>query len=77
LFDLHGNDWEWCQNRVERVSDMTDQQSEGRVDNYSSRSLRGGAFNNNQLYARSANRNWSRPADRLTNGGFRVARTFR
>jgi len=77
LFDLHGNDWEWCQNRSDQFPDIKDQQSEDKVDNNSSCSMRGGAFYGFPLYMRSADRVGLVPADRTYALGFRPARTFR
>jgi formylglycine-generating enzyme required for sulfatase activity len=77
LFDLHGNVWEWCQNRTEQFPGMKDQQLVDKIDNKSSRSLRGGAFFRYPLGVRSAYRVGLGPAGRSVNGGFRPARTFR
>jgi formylglycine-generating enzyme required for sulfatase activity len=77
LFDLHGNAWEWCQNRYEDFADMRDRNIDDKVDNKSSRSLRGGAFGIVPLVVRSAYRNRIVPAIRVNGGGFRPARTFR
>jgi formylglycine-generating enzyme required for sulfatase activity len=76
LFDLHGNDWEWCNNRYEEFTDMSDRKIEDKVDNKSSRCLRGGAFYYHPLYLRSAHRDRLAPALRSHNLGFRPARTF-
>jgi formylglycine-generating enzyme required for sulfatase activity len=76
LFDLHGNDWEWCQNRYEVFEVMKDSQKDDKVDDNSSLSLRGGAFLNLPVSARSANRLRNVPAARGNNDGFRPARTF-
>jgi formylglycine-generating enzyme required for sulfatase activity len=77
LFDLHGNDLEWCQNRYEDFEGIKDSQREDKVDDNSARSLRGGAFNLHPLFVRSAGRHGNAPAVRFFNGGFRPARTFR
>jgi formylglycine-generating enzyme required for sulfatase activity len=77
LFDLHGNAWEWCQNRYEDFTYMRDRNMDDKVDNKGSRSLRGGAFNVHPLLVRSANRGGSGPAVRVNAVGFRPARTFR
>jgi formylglycine-generating enzyme required for sulfatase activity len=76
LFDLHGNAWEWCQNRYEDFADMRDRTTDDKVDNKSSRSLRGGAFLDGPLNVRSANRGRLAPAIRNYDFGFRPARTF-
>jgi len=77
LFDLHGNAWEWCQNRYEDFTDMRDRNMDDKVDNKSSHSVRGGAFNDSPLPLRSANRFRDEPALRYHSYGFRPARTFR
>jgi formylglycine-generating enzyme required for sulfatase activity len=77
LFDLHGNAWEWCNNRSDEYNDEKYWKIIDKVDNKSSRSLRGGAFLNNPLYLRAAYRDRYAPAARFFNLGFRPARTFR
>jgi serine/threonine protein kinase/formylglycine-generating enzyme required for sulfatase activity len=75
LFDLHGNAWEWCNNRPEQLTDMRDRNIDDKVDINGSRSLRGGAFNYDPLYLRSAYRLRVSPANRVITFGFRPART--
>jgi formylglycine-generating enzyme required for sulfatase activity len=76
LFDLHGNDWEWCQGGPERLPLIKEQQQEDKVD--TSRPLRGGAFDYFPLNARSSEGGLGiAPADHRNNIGFRPARTFR
>jgi serine/threonine protein kinase/formylglycine-generating enzyme required for sulfatase activity len=77
LFDLHGNDLEWCQNRYKRFPDIKDQQLEDQVDDKSSRPLRGGSFDYIPLNVHSADRNGYVPALHYSYLGFRAARTFR
>ncbi len=77
LFDLHGNVWEWCQNRLEVFGDIQDLQIEDKVDISSSRMVRGGSFIYLPMDVRSANRIWNVPSLRSYNVGFRPARTFR
>jgi formylglycine-generating enzyme required for sulfatase activity len=77
LFDLHGNAWEWCHNRLEDFTDMKDINVNDKVDSRSSRSLRGGAFNDRLWDLRSALRAGFTPAYRNHLMGFRPARTFR
>jgi formylglycine-generating enzyme required for sulfatase activity len=77
LFDMHGNIWEWCQNRLNDFTDKRDPQKEDKVDNRSHRSLRGGAFNYYALNLRSGSRIHNVPAARSYVTGFRPARTFR
>jgi formylglycine-generating enzyme required for sulfatase activity len=75
LFDMHGNAWEWCQDRVEQpgkdnddIEDMTKRFS---------RMLRGGSFEARASVARSAYRVWYVQSHRSVYVGFRPVRTFR
>jgi len=77
LFDLHGNAWEWCQNRFEEFIDTINDHPEDKVDNKSSRSLRGGAFGVVPLVVGSVSRFRTGPAARNDVVVFRPARTFR
>jgi formylglycine-generating enzyme required for sulfatase activity len=77
LFDLHGNAYEWCNNRLGNIEEMGGRHIDDKVDDTSSRSLRGGAFGYPSLYLRSAYRYRLVPADRYFSVGFRPARTFR
>jgi formylglycine-generating enzyme required for sulfatase activity len=83
LFDLHGNAWEWCQDRY--VSLRQKEVEKGRaskedlediVDNKSSRVLHGGSIYYNAEGVRSAQRNITVPANSGDVNGFRPARTF-
>jgi eukaryotic-like serine/threonine-protein kinase len=82
LFDLHGNLWEWCHDswnvsepgRNEIVAALTIISLHG--SNQSPPLLRGGGFINPPASVRSAERYWSAPANRSTNFGFRLARTY-
>ena len=76
LHDMHGNAYEWCQDRYapygsERVVSDPMGPARGKF-----RSLRGGAFSNPPMFDRSAFRDNIRPSNRSFNLGFRVARTF-
>ena len=80
LYDMHGNVYEWCQDKYERnfqgnfrsgsVTDPTGPASGDR------RVLRGGSFFFRTDYVRSASRNYSLPDRRLILYGFRPARTY-
>src|SRR4051794_30937737 len=78
LFDLHGNDWEWCQSKVDNrgIADPLND-VEDKVDSKGSRSLGGGSFNDSASVVRSALPNFGLPALRDLSVGFRPARTFR
>jgi formylglycine-generating enzyme required for sulfatase activity len=71
LFDLHGNAWEWCQDRLDGKEDKEYIKDKDRS------LLRGGAFNHSAVGARSAYRDGNWPANRFVDFGFRPARTFR
>jgi serine/threonine protein kinase/formylglycine-generating enzyme required for sulfatase activity len=76
LFDADGNAWQWCQDTYE---DQDNKYNKGNLDiiNKQLRVLRGGAFDFDAGYARSACRNGFGPAVRYFFVGFRVARTYR
>jgi formylglycine-generating enzyme required for sulfatase activity len=83
LFDIHGNVWQWCQDRFamddkglpQAPGDKDDE--EYKIDDNSSLLLRGGAFNHYAVDARSAQHYWAGRALRDIHFGFRPARTFR
>lgn len=82
LFDMHGNVWNWCQerNKLYRQGDKSKvfEDAEDLLDikPQESRILRGGGFNSREGALRSARRYWFPPRDRVNNTGFRVARTL-
>jgi formylglycine-generating enzyme required for sulfatase activity len=84
LFDLHGNAWEWCQDRFmsmrqkEAIKGRANKEDlEDIADSKGSLVLRGGSFNAAARFVRSALRSYYVPAYRDHNVGFRPARTYR
>ena len=78
LFDVHGNVWQWCQERYQ--SNSLEEDREDRlllVTTKENRVLRCGSFINHAVYARSACRNGIVPTFRFLSVGFRPARTLR
>jgi|SRR5262245_2398524 len=72
LFNVHGNVWEltsdcWRDKNKEDGSRMTAA---------CARSVRGGAWSDNPKHLRAASRDSNLPKSRLSNQGFRVARTL-
>jgi serine/threonine protein kinase/formylglycine-generating enzyme required for sulfatase activity len=78
LFDMHGNVWEWCQDRYvpnpPSVQDDGDDASDIRID--APRVLKGGAFDSPAADVRSARRLGKLPNYSDGSCGFRVARTL-
>ena len=83
FFDLLGNVWCWCQDQYlaypNATGDQTIDDKEGDLNIIStaSRVLRGGGFNYQAKYLRSAYRYNYVPTNRNQHYGFRVARTLR
>jgi formylglycine-generating enzyme required for sulfatase activity len=82
LFDMHGNVWQWCQDRYlpspqggKMSNDKEDINSI--INGDQRRVLRGGAFTYPALDVRSAHRGTYAPAIRGNVVGLRVARTYR
>ncbi len=82
LFDMLGNLYEWCQDRLENykpdpegliVDELNEAVSvvQGRL-----YTLRGGGFVDKQGHLRSAQRIWNTPQNQLGVYGFRIARTL-
>jgi len=86
LFDMHGNNLEWCQNAYEAYAkgragqatdDTEDIQDTRGINSTTKRALRGGSLGDPASYLRPVLRNPNVPTVRAANLGFRPARTFR
>ncbi len=77
FFDLHGNVWEWCHDRVDgRGQELAnDPDQEIVVIDDGLRAMRGGTFLTDPKSLGSATANWNRAPHRTNADGFRVART--
>ena len=77
LYDVHGNVFEWVEDCYHESYDRapTDE-SAWTSGNCSIRLLRGGSWNADPRYLRSANRNWGSSDYRSGSLGFRVGRTL-
>jgi eukaryotic-like serine/threonine-protein kinase len=74
LYDMHGNVWEWCQDRYGVYSSGTVTDPMGATSDRR-RVLRGGGWNSAPVGCRSANRGRHPPATRSDDYGLRVVRT--
>jgi formylglycine-generating enzyme required for sulfatase activity len=74
LYDMHGNVWEWCLDHWH--DDYQGAPIDGSAwisgDDNAGRVLRGGSWDLNPRYCRSATRNYDSPDDRSSALGFRV-----
>ncbi len=60
IYDMHGNVWEWCQDKSDNGSDL--------------RVVRGGSWHNSSRFCRSANRGSIPANSRLKDVGFRLVK---
>ncbi len=74
LYDMHGNVFEWCQDRYGELSESEATDPLG-PNTGSDRVYRGGSWNTNPGYSRSARRGGQRPLGSANCIGFRVAIT--
>ncbi|MBF0451944.1 MAG: SUMF1/EgtB/PvdO family nonheme iron enzyme [Candidatus Magnetomorum sp.] len=72
LYDMHGNVWEWCEDRYADYSGSTETDPTG-PSSGGLRVLRGGSWDNYARYCRSANRIRYEPGLRIYNLGARLA----
>jgi formylglycine-generating enzyme required for sulfatase activity len=82
LFDMHGNVWNWCQEKYQLYPQGQGKASGGKEDDIIINSqeahvVRGGAFRDFAENVRSAYRRYNVPSSRYGSFGFRPARTIR
>jgi sulfatase modifying factor 1 len=73
LHDMHGNVWEWCQDRADGKTDQEgDIKDPQRARSGTARVQRGGSWYNGRETCRAAARCRNDPTSRYSNFGFRV-----
>jgi formylglycine-generating enzyme required for sulfatase activity len=84
LFDMYGNALEWCQDQAEpsyrwpaREQPSVDKEDKFYITDDYERLMRGGLFNMQGSFVRSAGRWWSPPSATGHGAGIRLARTYR
>jgi formylglycine-generating enzyme required for sulfatase activity len=78
LYDMHGNVWEWCQDRWhENYNDVSIDELSWESGDDQRRVLRGGSWLNNATYCRSSSRLCCDPSDRRIGIGVRIIGSVR
>ena len=77
LYDMHGNLWEWCEDSHNDTHNVIDYpvgavKDPISVNSGDNRVIRGGSWHNDAWFARSGNRDWSKPHYRNDFVGFRL-----